>query len=122
MLADFTIQLVQGVEDSLENVATAWREPVDARRLGSIRFRRAKPASFRHSRQHWVQGARAEPIAVVVQFFEHPVTVDALLGGVVEDVDLPEGEKELADHWIAHDRPMIALRIRRRCSMTRSRA
>ena len=42
---------------------------------------------------------------MVVQFFEHPLTIDALFGGVVEDVDLPEGEKELANDWIAHDEP-----------------
>jgi hypothetical protein len=112
MLAHFTIQLVQGVEDSGENVAAAWREAVDARRGGSLRFRRAKPAPFRHARQHRVQRAWTEPVPVVVQLFEHPVAVDALFGGVVEDVDLPEGEKELADDWIAHDRLMITLPIR----------
>jgi hypothetical protein len=45
--------------------------------------------------------------------------IDALFGGVVEDVDLPEGEKELTYNRIAHDRPIIALPIRNRCSITR---
>ena len=112
MMTNFTIELVQGVEDAIEHVAAARRKAVDTRRCGSLRCRRAKPAALRHARQHRIQGAWTEPIAVMVQFFEHPVAVDALLGGVVEDVDLPEGEKELANDWIAHDRSMIALQIR----------
>ena len=55
---------------------------------------------------------------MVVQFFKHPLAIDALFGRMVEDMDLPEGEQELAYNGIAHDRPIIALRIRSRYSIT----
>ena len=103
MLADFAIQFIQRVENPFQDLVTAGREAVDARRGGALWLGRAKPATLRHSRQHGIQRSWTESVAVVVQFLEHPVTVDALFGGVVEDVDLPEGEKELADDWIAHD-------------------
>jgi hypothetical protein len=44
--------------------------------------------------------------------------IDALFGGVVEDVDFPEREQELAYDRIAHDRPIIALQFRSRYSIT----
>lgn len=103
MRADFAIQFIQRVENPFQDVVTSGREAVDARRGGALWLSRAKPATLRHSGQHGIQRAGTESIAVVVEFLEHPVTVDALLGGVVEDMDLPEGEKELADDWIAHD-------------------
>ena len=118
MPSDFTIQFIQRVEDLIEDLATAGRETVHARRLGTLRFSRAKPAALGHSRQHWIQRAWTQAIAMVLQFFEHPLTIDALLGGVVEDVDLPKGEKEFAYDRIAHDRPIIALPIRSRYSIT----
>jgi hypothetical protein len=103
MPSNFTIELIQRVEESREDLATPRRETVHARRLGTLRFRGAKPAALSHARQHRIQRAWAQAIAMVVQFFEHPLTVDALLGGVVEDVDLPKGEQELPDDRIAHD-------------------
>lgn len=93
----------------MEDLVTARGETVHARTLGALRLGRAKPAALRHAREHRIQRAWTQVIAVVVQFFEHPLTVDAPFGGVVEDVDLPEGEKELAYDWIAHDRRIIAL-------------
>lgn len=118
MPADFTIQFIQRVKDLVDDLATAGRETVHPRRLGALRFRRAKPAALGHSRQHRIQRTWTQAIAVALQFFEHPLTIDALLGGVVEDVDLPKGEKELAHDRIAHDRPIIALPIRSRYSIT----
>src|SRR4029078_9792884 len=93
-------------------------ETVHARRRGALRLRRAKPTTLRHSRQHRIQRPWTEAITVVVQLFEHPLAVDALVGRVVENVDLPEGEKELADDWIAHDRPMISPTARRQTVST----
>ncbi len=118
MLSSFTMQFIQRVEDLIEDLATAGRETVHARRLSTLRLRRAKPAALGHSRQHRIQRAWTQAIAMVLQFFKHPLTIDALLGGVVEDVDLPEGEKELAYDRIAHDRTIIALPIRSRYSIT----
>jgi hypothetical protein len=109
MLFNFTIQFIQRVEDLIEDLATTGCETVHARRLGALRFRRAKPAALSHSRQHRIQRAWTQAIAMVLQFFKHPLTVDALLGGVVKDVDLPKGEKELAYDRITHDRAIIAL-------------
>jgi hypothetical protein len=105
------MELVQRVENLIEDLVTAGRETVHPRRLGALRFRRAKPAALSHSRQHRIQRAWTQAIAMVLQFFKHPLTIDALLGGVVEDVDLPKGEKEFAYDRIAHDRPIIALRF-----------
>jgi hypothetical protein len=44
----------------------------------------------------------------MLQLFQHPVAVDTVFGGVMQDVDLPEGEQELADHWIAHGPRMVS--------------
>src|SRR5215204_1195562 len=40
---------------------------------------------------------------MVVQFLQHPLTIHALLLGVVQDVDLPEGEQKFADNRVGHD-------------------
>ena len=55
---------------------------------------------------------------MVLQFFQHPLTIDALLGRVVENVHLPKGEEELTDDRIAHDGVIIAPQIRSRYSIT----
>jgi hypothetical protein len=115
MLAHFTIQFIERIEDLAENLVTTGRETVHTRRLGALRLRRAKPATGRHSRQHRIQRSGTQAIPMVVQFFEHPVAIDALFGGVVKNVDLPEGEKELANDWIAHNRPIITRRSDSRC-------
>ena len=118
MFSNFTVQFIQRVEDLIEDLATTGRETVHTRRLRALRFRRAKPAALGHSRKHRIQRAWTQAIAMVLQFFKHPLTIDALLGGVVKDVDLPKGEKELAYDRIAHDLPIIALQIRSRYSIT----
>ena len=43
-------------------------------------------------------------IAMMVQFLEHPVTVDALLPSVMKDVDLPKSDEKLAHNRVAHAR------------------
>jgi hypothetical protein len=43
-------------------------------------------------------------IAMMVQFLEHPVTVDALLLSVMKDVDLPKSDEKLAHNGVAHAR------------------
>ena len=102
VLVHFAVEFIQRLEDLPEDLVTSRCEPVHARRFGALRLRRAQPATLRHSRQHGIQRPWTQAIAVVVQFLQHPVTIDALFGGVVEDVNLPEGEKELAYDWISH--------------------
>jgi hypothetical protein len=118
MFSHFAVQLIQRVEDLLKDLVTARRQPVYARRLGALRLSRAKPAALGHPRQHGIQRPRTQAITVVVQLLEHPLTIDALVGGVVEDVNLPEGEKELTDDWISHSHLIIALPFRSRYSIT----
>ena len=118
VLSDFTIQFVQRVEDLSEDLVTVRREAVQPRRLGTFRFRRAQPAAPGHSREDWIQRAWTQAIAMFLELLKHPLTVHPPFGGVVEDVDLPEGEQELADDRIARHRRMIALPVRSRYSIT----
>jgi len=43
-------------------------------------------------------------IAMMVQFLEHPMTVDALLPSVMKDVNLPKSDEKLAHDRVAHAR------------------
>jgi hypothetical protein len=43
-------------------------------------------------------------IAMMVQFLENPMTVDAVLPSVMKDVDLPESDEKLAHDRVAHAR------------------
>lgn len=54
-----------------------------------------------------------------MQLFEHPMPVDALLLGVVEDVNLPEREQKLTDDGIFHSQYPDAMRSRCRLGVTR---
>jgi hypothetical protein len=105
MLSNFAVQFVQRVEDLLQDIVTAGRETVQTHRLGALWLRCAQPTALRHSRQHRIQRTWTQAIAVVVQLSKHPLTIDALFGGMMEDMDLPEGEKELANNGIAHTGP-----------------
>jgi hypothetical protein len=40
---------------------------------------------------------------MVVQLFQHPLAVHALLGGMMKDVNFPEGEEEFTDDRILHE-------------------
>src|SRR5262245_24000374 len=112
-LAHLPIQLVQRLEDPVEDVATAGCQAVDTRRLGTLRLRAAQPARGRHPRQNRIQRARGQAVAMVMQLFEHPATVHTPFGGMVENVNLPEGEEELANNWSAHRAPIICRSSRR---------
>jgi hypothetical protein len=39
---------------------------------------------------------------VTLEFFQHPLAVHSLLFRMMQDVDFPESEQELADDWVAH--------------------
>ena len=108
VLADFPVQLIQRVEDATKDVMAAGRQAIHPWRIGPLGLSSAKPAALRHPRQHRIQRAGTQAIAVVMQFLEHPLTVDALFSRVVQDVDLPEAEQEFAHDRIAHDAAIIA--------------
>jgi len=63
----------------------------------------SKPAALGHPREHRIERAWTEAIAVLLEFFEHPLAVHALFVGVVKNMDLPEGEEKLSHNRIAHD-------------------
>jgi hypothetical protein len=119
MRADFAVQLIKSIEDLLEDLVTSGREPVQARRLGARRLCRAQPTALGHPRQHGIQRPWTQAIAVMVELLQHPLTIDAVFGGVVEDVNLPEREEEFTDDGISHDPPIVALHSGSRYSMTR---
>ena len=102
MAADFVVQLVKCAEYLPQDLTTARRQSIHARAAATRGFGRAKPTAVRHPREHRVQRARAQTIAVAMQFFQHPLTVDPLLARVVKDMHLPESEEELTNHRIAH--------------------
>jgi hypothetical protein len=95
-------QLVERLANPVQHLVPARREPVDPRRFGPLGFCGSKPAACRHPRQHRIQRARTEAIAVMLKLLEHPLPVDALLASMMKDMDLPEGKEELADNGIAH--------------------
>ena len=99
---NFTIELIERLADPIQHLVPARGETVDPRRLGPLGFRGSKPAARGHPRQHRIQRARTQAIAVALQFLEHPLAVDTLLVGMMKDVNLPEREQELADDRIAH--------------------
>ena len=111
MLSNFTIQLIERAHDPRQHFVTARCETVHASAFGAPRLRRTQPAVLCHAGQHRIQRPGAQVIAVVVQFLEHPLTVDALAGRVVKNVNLPEREHELTNDWIAHGPPIIASRF-----------
>ena len=46
---------------------------------------------------------------MMAEFFEHPLTVDAApVGGMVEDVHLPESEQELVGNRVSHYANILA--------------
>ena len=103
MLSNFTIQLIQRAHDPRKHFVTARCETVHAGAFGAPRLRRSEPAVLCHAGQHRIQRPGTQAIAVVMQFFKHPLAIDALFGRMMEDVDLPEREEELANDRITHD-------------------
>jgi hypothetical protein len=111
-------QLVERLANPVQHLVPASREPVDPRGFGPLGFCGSKPAARGHPRQHRIQRAGTQAIAVMLKLLEHPLSVDALLAGMMKDMDLPEGQEELADNGIAHGSMIIAPLIRNRWSIT----
>jgi hypothetical protein len=99
----FTVQLVECCAHPIEHGMALWRETVHAWTFRALWFRRAQPAMAGHSRQHRVQRTGTQAVAVAVQLLQHPLAIHALLGGVMKDVDLPEGEEEFTDNRVLHE-------------------
>ena len=111
--ANLFVQLVQCVTQPGQGRAASRCERVASwcRRAG---WRiRSQPAVAGHTRQHRVERARADAVAVFGQFLEHPLAVDAAFARVVEDVDLPEREQELTCDRIDASRDFTRLGVRR---------
>ena len=100
---DLAVKLVERRPELIENLMAARREVVDASGLGSPGLGGPKPAALRHPRQDRIQRAGTQPIAMVVQFLEHPLSVHtASVSRMVQNVNLPEAEQELTGNGIAH--------------------
>ncbi len=56
----------------------------------------AEPASLLHAGEHGVERACAHLVSMAPQLPQHPLADDRLGRGVVKDVNLPEGQEELA--------------------------
>ncbi len=106
--ADLSIQLVERVPDLVQHLTSAGGQAVDAGAGRPFGFDSAKPSTLRHPCEHRIQRARTQPVPVTVQFFEHPLAVDAVFVGVMQDVDLPEREQKLPNHRIAHGQVILA--------------
>src|SRR5262249_47033807 len=116
--SDLGVQLVEGGAQLTQYLVSAGREVVDARGLGTRRFRRAKPAALSHPRQDRVQRAGAETVPMMAQFLEHPLAVNAApVGGMMEDVDFPEPQQEFGSDRIAHCPTILAPLARNRLSI-----
>ena len=58
-----------------------------------------------HASQDRVEGSRAQLVSMLRKLFEHPEPIDGPGSGVVEDVDLPEGQPELSIDYVTHGVP-----------------
>src|ERR1700733_11068916 len=83
--ANFTIELIERFADPIQHLLAGRGETVDPRRLGPLGFRGSKPAARGHPRQHRIQRARAQAIAVALQLLEHPLAIDTLLVSMMKD-------------------------------------
>ena len=103
MRADFAIQLVECVPKLLENIMAARRQPIHPSRLRSPGFSGAQPSPLGHARQNGIQRSRTQAVAMMMELLEHPLPVDAApIGGMVQDVNLPERQQEFPRYRIAH--------------------
>lgn len=101
----FVVQLDDGLAQDLKDGGTSSGEMVvasAAKTRGWIRFTSQPPIAL-HPLQQRVQRARAHRMSVPAKLLEDPLTHHGLLGGVVQDVDLPEAEKYLPGYGLVID-------------------
>src|SRR5262245_11154026 len=98
------LELRERGPESLQHFGSFRCNSIHPRVFRTLGLRRAKPSATCHPREQRIQRPRAQAIAVSMEFLQHPVSVHALLFGVVEDVNLPEREQELTDDGVLHDK------------------
>ena len=100
--SDLLRQFAEGVTDLIEHHTAAGRQAIHPRAFQPLGFRGTQPSAPGHPRENRIERARAQAIAVVLQFLEHPVAIDTLLLSVMKDMNFPENEEKLAHDGIAH--------------------
>ena len=64
----------------------------------------SKPTMAFHPLQQGIESTRADVVTMTTQLTHHPLPVDRALGGMMQNVDLPEAKKDLArngvDFWL----------------------
>jgi len=98
--------------DDLQHCATFFRDFVAARGFGAAFVIGAggEPAVFLHALQQRVERAGADVVTVVAELFEHPITNHLALGGVMQDMHLPEGEQDFTiDELEVHSGGRVAV-------------
>ncbi len=95
---DFVVQFHDRLAQHLEDGGAAPGQvivPASAYSLANCGLRAQPPVPFKTLEQR-VQGSGTDVVPVVAQFREHPLPDDRALSGVVEDVDFPEAQQNLA--------------------------
>jgi hypothetical protein len=94
----FVMELGDGVAQNVKNGAPAVREVIVPSAALALTHgdRRAQPTISLQSFQEWIEGARADVIAVTPQLAQYPLTDNRMFGGMMKNVDLPEPEQDLA--------------------------
>jgi hypothetical protein len=57
---------------------------------------RLQPSVALETFQEWIEGAGTDVVSVTAQLGEHPLADDGMLGGVMQDVHLPEPQQDLS--------------------------
>lgn len=99
---DLLVEFVERGANLREHGPSARGQAIDTCRRCSLRLSGAQPASRRHARQDWIERARADVIAMFAQLLQHPVSVDSVRLGMMQNVHLPESEKEFSSDEVAH--------------------
>jgi len=94
---DFFVQLPDFSPQPDEQAAALSRDAKGAPRAGMGYLTAAhQPTIAFHPQQRWIQGPRAELMAVLGQLFQQPFAPYLSRVGMVQDVDLPDPEADLA--------------------------
>jgi hypothetical protein len=104
-LDDLTVQLFHLGTKKAEDLRSILREPVllsgVARRVAG--WAAFQPAISFHAFEQRIERPRTNAVTMAAKLFGNPLTIDGTFRGMVEDVDLPEAEKNLPRHQISHD-------------------
>jgi hypothetical protein len=94
----FVMKLDDGFAKDFKNDgATLGQMIVAASTFGlADRSLRTEPAIALETLQQRVQGAGTDVVTMLAQLAQHPLADDRMLGGVMEDVHLPEAQQDFA--------------------------